>query len=368
MEDFDATLYFLDEREIGYLREAVREDFARDLRPSVVAGLFDTFENETDPTVREEICGILDTLLLTLLANRQFRIAAYLLREAAVTAGRAGDLLPPHQERLHGLRVRLSEPTVVAQLLEAVEESPLDPPQADVRELFSQLMSSTLETIFSFITRTPRPELRVLLEEVATRLCASDTAELVRLIGSDDNAVAQEAIRRAGAVGSTAAVTPLARALGAASEDVRKAAVAALSAIGSAGAMQAIERAVEDDDRDIRISAVRSITERNHRAALSRVERVLRERVLRDGTTTEKSAFMDAYATLAGDAGVPLLDGILNPKGLLSRKGDPQTRACAAMALGKIGSSRALDALRKAGSESDVVVRTAAARALRSSE
>ena len=70
----------------------------------------------------------------------------------------------------------------------------------------------------------------------------------------------------------------------------------------------------------------------------------------------------------SGASGVAFLDGVLNPKGFLGKKGDPQTRACAATALGKVGTPPALDALRKAAGDKDVIVRTAATRALRGHE
>jgi HEAT repeat protein len=143
-------------------------------------------------------------------------------------------------------------------------------------------------------------------------------------------------------------------------------AVSALADIGSAGAMQGIERAIDDEDRDVRMIAVRAVAERQHRAALPRVERGLKERLLGDTQhTTEKGAFFDAYAILAGDGGIAFLDAMLNPKGFLGRKEDAQTRAYAATALGKVGTARALDALRKAANDKDVIVRTAASRALR---
>ena len=87
-----------------------------------------------------------------------------------------------------------------------------------------------------------------------------------------------EAIRRAGALRSPAAVSPLAKLLSDGSQAVRKAAVQALVGIGSAGAMQAVERAVEDGDSDIRIIALRLrvMADRQHRAAVPRVERVLK--------------------------------------------------------------------------------------------
>jgi len=89
MDDFDATLYFLDDREVEYLQGEIKREFSTDLRPAVIASLLDTFENQKDATTREEICGLLDYFLLILLSTAQYRNAAYLLREAGVTANRA---------------------------------------------------------------------------------------------------------------------------------------------------------------------------------------------------------------------------------------------------------------------------------------
>jgi HEAT repeat protein len=61
-------------------------------------------------------------------------------------------------------------------------------------------------------------------------------------------------------------------------------------------------------------------------------------------------------------------DAILNGKSFLGRREDPEIRACAAVALGRIGTARAMEALRKASGEKDVVVRNAVSRALRSPE
>jgi hypothetical protein len=78
-------------------------------------------------------------------------------------------------------------------------------------------------------------------------------------------------------------------------------------------------------------------------------------------------AFFELYGALCGDAGVPHLDAILNAKGFLGRREDPEMRACAAMALGKIGTVRATECLRKASAENEkeVLVRNAINRAVR---
>ncbi|MBA3404841.1 MAG: HEAT repeat domain-containing protein [Gemmatimonadaceae bacterium] len=365
MEEYDSTLYFLDDGEIDYLQSEIRKDFSTDMRTHVIASLLDTYERETDPTVREEIAGILDNFFLLLLSLTQFRSAAYLIREAAVTAARASEILLAQRQRLMQLSDRLSEKDALEQLLHALEETPLRPPQNDLDELFTQLKPAALSTILSWIGRSRNAELRALLESAGSRLAASHTGELIRLISSDDEVVAFEAIRRAGAMKASAAVAALAGTIAHGSPEMRHAGVAALSEIGSPGALQVLERALQDEDRDIRVAAVRMLGLRNHQAAATGIEAHIRSRALKDGTLAEKMAFFEAFGLLCGDSGVPLLDDILNSKKLLGRREDGEMRACAAMGLGRVGSERAMAALQGALVDRDVVVRNAVSRALR---
>jgi hypothetical protein len=63
--------------------------------------------------------------------------------------------------------------------------------------------------------------------------------------------------------------------------------------------------------------------------------------------------------------GIGFLDSILNGKGFLGRREDPEIRACAAMALGRVKTAKAIEALRKASDEKEIVVRNAVNKALR---
>jgi HEAT repeat protein len=145
----------------------------------------------------------------------------------------------------------------------------------------------------------------------------------------------------------------------------RLAIVQALTEIGSPGAMQTLEKALDDADRDVRIVAARAITARAHRPALARFDAIIKGKAVRDADRTEKMVFFEGFGSFCGDAGVPHLDAILNGKSFLGRREDPEIRACAAMALGRIGSPAATEALRKSAGEKDVIVRNAVARALR---
>lgn len=365
MDDYDSTLYFLDDHEIQYLRDEVKLDFAQDMRVQVVASLLDTFEQQSDPTVREEISGILDNLFLLFLSLTQFRTAAYLIREAAVTANRADEILLGQRQRLLSLVDRLSDKEVLEHLLEALEETPLRPPQTDLHDLFGQLRPNALETALSWIGRSRNSELRILLESAGSKLAAAHTAELVRLISSTDDVVAFEAIRRAGAMKASAAVSALAGTIERGIPEMRLAGVAALSDIGSPGALQVLEKALVDEDRDIRIATVKVLGSRSHRGALKSVEAHLRSKTLRESNLAEKMAFFETFGALSGDNGVDLLSDILNTRRLLGGREDGELRACAAMALGKIGTDSAMGALQKALADKDVVVRNAVSRAVR---
>ncbi len=365
MADFDATLYFLDDREIEYLHREIRREYEQDLRANIVALLLDVFEAQTDPDVRAEIVGDLQTVMLYQLTAGHFRGVASLLREATAALERAPMVTRAQREALVELTERLSASDALSQLLQALDETPALPPEEELADLFDQLRPSSLATVFSWMAKTQNQRLRALLDKAAGRLAAANTAELVRLIQVPETEVSSEAIRHAGALKAQAAVLALAKVLNEADVVRRQLAVHALTEISSAGALQALERMIEDPDRDVRITSVRALASHAYRPVLTRLENVIRGRWIREADLTEKMAFFEGYGALSGDAGVPQLDAMLNNKGFLGRKEDAEVRACAAIALGRVGSDKAIEALRKAAGEKDFIVRNAVTRALR---
>jgi hypothetical protein len=329
MSDFDATLYFLDEKEIAYLHGEIAREYSHDLRTNVVAVLLDIFEHQTDPKIRMEVLDNVETLLLYLLTAGHFRGVAEVLRESRIAHDRAAEVTEEQRARLAQLADRLSAPAALSQLLQALDDATSLPPQEELTSLFEQLRPTALATVFEWLPRVRAEGLRPLLELAAGRLAAANTAELVRLIQVPQHDVSNEAIRRAGALKAQAAVLALSRVL---------------------------------DE-----SGVRVFTGKAYRPALARLEGIVRDKAIRDADLTEKMAFFECYGALCGDSGVEHLDALLNGKGFLGRREDPEARACAAIALGRIGTRKAVDALRKSAGEKDIVVRNGVSRALRGS-
>jgi hypothetical protein len=365
MSDFDATLYFLDEKEIEYLQTEVRREYESDLRLNVVAMLLDIFEQQADPTIRQEVAQVLDNFMLHLLSAGQFRTVAYLVRESLVAGQRAIDITPTHSERMAQLPARLSAPEALAQLLQAMDGAVTLPPAAELGELFEQLRGTALATVLEWLGRLQNPKLRPLLEQAASRLAAQSTAELVKLIVSPKRDVALEAIKRAASLKTPLAVGPIAKVLENGDATLRSAAVQTLAEIGSPSALQALERTIDDRDRDVRVASVRALQAHAYRPALPRLDGIVKGRSIRDADLTEKMAVFEAYGSLCGEPGVVALDAMLNGKSMFGRREDAELRACAAVALGRIGTAEARASLQKAANEKDVIVRNAVGRALR---
>jgi HEAT repeat protein len=140
--------------------------------------------------------------------------------------------------------------------------------------------------------------------------------------------------------------------------------VEALVLIRSGAALDALQLGLEDSEREVRIAAARGLGSLRYQPARSRLEAMLNSRIVRDADLTEKIAFFEAFGAVANAESVAMLDKLLNGKSLL-RKQSPELRACAAMALGKVGTPASRAALERANDDANAMVRNAVHKALR---
>jgi HEAT repeat protein len=365
MQDFDATLYFLDEKELDYLRREIEREYAGDLRRNVVSILLDIWEAQ--PAAREEIADIIETLLLFLLASGELRSVAYLLAESTVAATRGNAVTPEHRLRLAAIPEHLSADEPLGQLLQALDETADQAPPVELAALFAELRPAALGTALAWIPRLRNASVRAMVESAADRLAVSQSAELVKLVLSANPVVSAEAIRRCTVLKVAAAVPSLSKVLSGDDATVRLSAVHALAAIGSLSAMQALERSVDDSDREVRLATVKAVLLKKHRGAFAKLEHKVKEKAAASLDMTERTVVFEAYGAMCGEGGIAFLDQLLNGKGFFGGREDPETRACAAMALGRIGTKKSKESLQKAAEEKDVVVRNAVFRALKGS-
>jgi HEAT repeat protein len=365
MEDFEGSLYFLDEKEINFLKEEVEREYTQDLRRNVLAMLFDLTELQTYSTVRAELVSIVENFIPYLLGAGDFRSVAYILRETRLVLQRAREMIPEHRQALEGLPARLSQPEPLAQLLQSLDESSIHPTEEELGELFLELRPEALGTLMAWLPRLTNQRVKDLVTDAAIRLAQQHTGEVIAALNGTDPAVVMEMVRLVGRLKLQQAVDATVKLLAQGDLQLKMAVIEALVAIGSPGALRGLEGAVEDGSRDVRIAAVRCLGQRGYRNALPRIEGVITGGKLKGADLTERIAFFEAFGALAGDKGVPTLDAMLNGKGMFGKKEDTETRACAAMALGKIRTAGAKGILDKAAGDKEPLVRNAVNRALR---
>jgi hypothetical protein len=366
VDDFDTTLYFLDDKEVEYLHKEVEREYAQDLRRNVLSMLFDLLELQTYGTVRAELLSILENFIPYLLGAGDFRSVAFILRESKVILQRARELIPEHRQTLEGLPARLSQADALSQLLQSLDEATGHPTEEELSELFTELRAEALATLMGWLPKLNNERVRDLVQTSAERLALTHSAEVLKALGSSDATVQLEMVRLAGRLKLAGAPDGMGPLLERGDRELKLAVVEALTTISSPNAMRLLEKAIDDPDRDVRIAAVKFLGQRGHRNAFPRIEAAVIGNKLKDTDLTEKMTFFEAYGALAGAAGIPVLEKILVGKGgLLARKEDPETRACAAMALGKIRVPAARDILQRVTQDKEPLVRNAVSRALR---
>jgi hypothetical protein len=364
-EDFDETLYFLDPGELSKLQTEVELEMERDLRGDVLNALFDRLEESGRPDRQTEVMGILDQLMPLFLSRGYMANAAQVLEELDALRADGSVLDEALGERIDQFFLRLGDPDVLEQFVQALEDGAVAPDSDEVTLFFSRLHAKALPVLIRFAEMSDTPGVRGRLASAIDGLAARYPAEVEVLLGSEEATLVRGAARAAGRVGLGQAVRALHGALSHPDREVRLAVVEALVSIRLSPALQALITALTDSDRDVRIAAAKALGTVRFASAREALAAAIEDRRLKDADLTEKMTFFEAFGAVGGNAAVDRLAKILNDKGFLGRRAPVELRACAALGLGKVASPAAREALEKGRSDEDPVVRNAVLRALK---
>lgn len=365
LDDFDSTLYFLDEAEVETLRQEVVAEYRRDVRASSLDALFDVFELHDDTEVRSEILGILEQLLPGLLANGEYGAVAQILRELRGIAARIRLADSPVGERFERFESNLSEPAILTQILRSLDDAATAPEDEDIGELLRELRPPALGVVAAYLVTMRHATIRAAMARAAERLVAAHPREAVRLLEAGEAEVLLGLVPVVGQAKLTAALSVLGELLKRPEAEIRLAAVEALAGIGTPGAMGFLERSLEDEDRAVRLAGLTAVSARGWKGALKRLESVVQGKGRDDLERAERRQFFEAFAQIAGAAALGPLGDILEPRGLFRRKENAETRTCAAYAVAKVRSPEARRLLERIATDKELAVRNAAIRALR---
>lgn len=365
IEAFDSTLYFLDQKEIEYLRTAIQREYSQDHAQDVLELLLDILQLRSEPEVRDEVIGILTTLMPYLLGTARFASVAYLTREIRALPG-ITNLEPQHKEALDALRASVSETHALAQLFHVLDHGAVASTPETLGVLLRELSPDALRTVLVWIGQLDQPDAKVALIKAVEGFFTEWPHALSEMLSARDRTVVHRALGIANKLKRPEFVDLVAEVLGVEDPTTRKLAARALTSISTGPALRLLVTLVEDPLEDVRRVVFDALATRPYRGAEKPLRNAIESGNLEDRGIGERRALFEAYGVVAGAGGVAILEPVLFGKGSLARRPSSETRACAAVALGVIGTPAARFALEKATKERDPVVRSAASKALRS--
>lgn len=366
-QDFNPTLYALSSSEREALQELIRGEEERPVRRDVLLALFDRLEERKFPSRQREISGILRTLLPNFLTRGRLEAAAIVLEELEDIRQRR--LLDSEADALvDALLDDLAHPDVIAQLVRALEDGTLSPTATELSALFRHMRPAALPSLLAAVELTPRPSVRRVLKDAIREIGSSAPERVLHLLEHEDERVSAGAVRLAGTLRLQPAAPVLSRLLETATLRVQRAVVDVAADIPSSIVATALERTLDDPDRDLRIGAARALGRTRYAPAAEVLQAILSSKDFRWADVSEKVAFFDAYARLAGERGIPFLRRLVTGRGLLGYREPPEIRAAAVHGLGVVGTDKAFDVLQSVRDDADPVVRAAVSRAYRGDE
>ncbi len=363
-EEFEETLYFLDEPELQALQQEVELEWTRDLKADVLSALLDRLEDPL-PARQSEILGILRQLLPAFLSRGDLTSGSRILLELSDILEDEELLSPEQREDVQRIFSELRDPAVIAQLIRSLEDAVIDPEGEELGVFLRHLGPASLPLLIRSVETTPSEALRNRLGTAIQSIAREHPDDVIELLRSDEPVVAGGAARLLGQMALPRAAQPITQLLQRDEPALRLAAVEALVAIHSGPAMEALEGALEDPEREVRVAAARGFARLRYQPARPRLEEMLRSRTVKEADLTEKIAFFEAFGAVANADSVGFLDRLLNGRNVLRQRQAPELRACAALALGRMNTPGARAALERCADEANPMVRNAVARALR---
>ncbi len=317
---------------------------------------------ETDATGLSELARILGNGLRRFIVEGDLAAArevAALLRENAESRP---DLDAPTRAALAApLRLPLEDRDIDT-LVELLEQ-PSSAALAYVAELIASLTAESTPTWCEVLGRLQTPTARRrLLEALAPY--ASSRPELFEPFLRDRRwYLVRNVALLLGRSGEPRAFEALQMVLRHPESRVRKEALRAISGVDGAGAEGIVFSTLRDPDTSLRRWAAHTCVAFGGRAT-PHLEAAIRAHEFATREMGERAAFLEAYGRAARDAAVPLLESLLEPRGLFRAKPPEPLRAALFDALAAAGGARAESTLLAQSHDRSPTIRSAARSAL----
>jgi hypothetical protein len=335
------------------LTEAERRDHMTTFGAIIV----DVLGQEEDPEAFERLCAVLSRLMRILVEQKEILRAAQVAREVDGLLSQLTD----EEKRKHLSEALESFPmnAVLDELADAVAEAD-EIGLGDLRALLSRLAVREPDSIVKLLERS---ELRDLAMEALGDHLDRLVPFLAARVRDPRPAVVLAVVRLLSGSKDSHVLEIIAEAAQHADARVRIEAVRTAGALPDAQAV--VEQALSDENEEVRLAALRTPVSSQSESIIELLKRRASTKHLASASFMEKREVFHAMARSNRDGMVPFLARILKRRPLFGRDRADEVRACAASALGAVGSQEAIETLERFLEDSSGRVRDAVFGAMR---
>ncbi len=317
------------------LEDLLIEQNKRDPMTTFGSILVDVLGVESDPLAHENLCGVLGRQLRVLAEQKELLRAARIAADAENLIQTLED--DARRQAIIDALATLPAKLIIEEMADAVaaaDERGLD----DLRRLLSRLVTRDPEAVVKLLERSDIRDLAIAaLQDHLDRIIPLLAAR-VRDPRPD---VVQVVARLLGETGNPRTLDLLGEIMRHADPRIRIAAIHAAATLNGGNAL--IEHALSDECENVRLAALRSRGLGD--ALLVRLKERVAAREIANTSFLEKREIFHALARNGGPEIVPFLARVLRRRALFRRERLDELRACAASALGVVGTSEALEIL-----------------------
>ena len=325
--------------------------------------LFRIFRMERDWDTFYELSQILEKILGVLATRGDYRVCASILEEMEEFLDSNPDLSDDHRQVFWDVVTEVGSAHRVEEAASYLAEA--TPEEADtIFDFLKHLGPTALPNLCNVIEEQHEQQFMDLIGELGR-----DNPTIVAdCLGNTNPLVVRTMLRILASDGATKALGAIAALLDHGDSAIRLQAVDTLAGTGEAKAGQMLMSSLEDPDAQVRKTALRQMVRLVGERAFGPILRKIESKDFITRPFYEKRELMVNACKADPARGVPLLRRMLERSSFFQREKNKETRQCAAMALGELGTLDALEVLRDLQKSKNRVVRDACRLSLKKAE
>lgn len=360
----DLNIFKLTEEEIQKIKREVRGEEELDVVNELEGILFDILRIERDPVLFSEILGIIDNILENLMVKGDFYHSRKVMEFFWEMSDPSQNLPPPLLTQIQNALLQAGSAKRILSL-EPVLNAELSDQMEDLFSFMVLFEKNAIPSIIELLASVEKMKARRVLCDALVELGKMDIDALIARLEDNRWFLVRNLIYVLGKIGDVRVIESFARFIRHKELKVRKEVLHALDTMEDPRACQLLVHFVPDPDPSNRIFAIKSLSKKRVKEGLNALLNVLSSKDFQLKELYEKKEIFDAIAKIGGDEVIPEMRRFLKAGwSLFKNLRLEEMGLCAAVALQRIGSPSAIEALREGSKSSNKTIRGACNKAL----